>query len=110
MLQAQPITEVPDQVGTDLRALRKARGLTLSELALKVGRSVGWLSQIERGLSTPGIADLRRLATAHLVDRGFQGGRSDAALLDLGPARSNGLFFSFWKLGHDTVTILLGCC
>ena len=64
MLHAQPITEVPDQVGTDLRALRKARGLTLSELALKVGRSVGWLSQIERGLSTPGIADLRRLATA----------------------------------------------
>jgi transcriptional regulator with XRE-family HTH domain len=28
-------------VGADLRALRKTRGLTLSELALKVGRSVG---------------------------------------------------------------------
>ena len=56
--------EVPEQIGGDLRALRKARGMTLSELALKVGRSVGWLSQIERNLSAPGIDDLRRLADA----------------------------------------------
>ncbi|SFU04468.1 XRE family transcriptional regulator [Mesorhizobium sp. YR577] len=46
----------------DLRALRKARGLTLSEIALKLGRSVGWLSQVERGLSTPSIGDLRAFA------------------------------------------------
>ena len=51
-------------IGADLRALRKARKLTLSELALKVGRSVGWLSQIERDLREPTIADLRRLADA----------------------------------------------
>ena len=51
-------------LGADLRALRKARGLTLTELALKVGRSVGWLSQIERDLTEPTIADLRRLADA----------------------------------------------
>ncbi|MEL7152488.1 MAG: LysE family transporter [Pseudomonadota bacterium] len=51
-------------LGGDLRALRKARGLTLSELAFKVGRSVGWLSQIERDLTQPTIADLRRLADA----------------------------------------------
>jgi transcriptional regulator with XRE-family HTH domain len=51
-------------VGADLRALRKARGLTLTELALKVGRSVGWLSQVERDLAEPTIADLHRLADA----------------------------------------------
>ncbi len=51
-------------VGADLRALRRARGLTLSELALKVGRSVGWLSQVERDLAEPAISDLRRLAGA----------------------------------------------
>ncbi len=51
-------------VGADLRALRKARGMTLSELALKVGRSVGWLSQVERNLAEPAIVDLRRLAEA----------------------------------------------
>jgi transcriptional regulator with XRE-family HTH domain len=46
----------------DLRALRKTRGLTLSEVALSLGRSVGWLSQVERGLSTPSITDLRAFA------------------------------------------------
>lgn len=51
-------------VGADLRALRKARGLTLAELALKVGRSVGWLSQVERDLAEPTISDLKRLAEA----------------------------------------------
>lgn len=51
-------------LGTDLRAVRKARGLTLQALADAVGRSVGWLSQVERGLSAPGVTDLRALATA----------------------------------------------
>ncbi|NIA70925.1 helix-turn-helix domain-containing protein [Pelagibius litoralis] len=49
-------------LGSDLRALRKTKGLTLSELALQVGRSVGYLSQIERGLSELSIGDLRKLA------------------------------------------------
>ena len=40
-------------LASDIRALRKARGLTLAETALKLGRSVGWLSQVERGLSMP---------------------------------------------------------
>ncbi|MEM1385369.1 MAG: XRE family transcriptional regulator [Pseudomonadota bacterium] len=51
-------------VGADLRALRKARGWTLSALALRVGRSVGWLSEVERDLTEPTIDDLRRLAEA----------------------------------------------
>lgn len=49
-------------VGTSLRALRKARGLTLAEVALAVGRSQGWISQLERGISDVSISDLRRLA------------------------------------------------
>ncbi|MEO3429510.1 XRE family transcriptional regulator [Pelagibius sp. CAU 1746] len=52
------------KLGRDLRALRKTRGLTLTELAVKVGRSVGFLSQVERGLSELGIDDLRALAAA----------------------------------------------
>lgn len=43
----------------DIRALRKARGLTLAEIALRLGRSVGWVSQVERGLSVPSLSDLR---------------------------------------------------
>ena len=49
-------------LGADIRALRKARGLTLSDLADRLGKSVGWLSQVERDLSQPSIDDLRDMA------------------------------------------------
>jgi len=57
-------TDSSGSLGRDLRGLRKARGITLKELALRVGRSVGFISQIERGLSEPSMTDLRRIATA----------------------------------------------
>ncbi|MET4101709.1 transcriptional regulator with XRE-family HTH domain [Roseovarius sp. MBR-78] len=49
-------------LGADLRALRRARGLTLAAVAARLGRSVGWLSQVERDLSEPSISDLRQVA------------------------------------------------
>ncbi|WP_424987271.1 helix-turn-helix domain-containing protein [Microbulbifer sp. S227A] len=49
-------------LGADLRALRKARGITLADLAESLGRSVGWLSQVERDLSEPSVTDLRHIA------------------------------------------------
>lgn len=51
-------------LGADLRALRKSRGMTLASLAQKLGRSVGWLSQVERDKSDPSITDLRQIAAA----------------------------------------------
>lgn len=51
-------------LGADLRAIRKSRGLTLTALALATGRSVGWLSQVERDLSSPSIDDLSTLAAS----------------------------------------------
>jgi transcriptional regulator with XRE-family HTH domain len=51
----------------DIRALRKARGLTLSAIADRLDRSVGWLSQVERGLSIPTLADLRAFAETFKV-------------------------------------------
>ncbi len=54
----------PQTLGADLRALRRARGLTLTDLAKRLGRSVGWLSQVERDLSEPAIADLRQISGA----------------------------------------------
>lgn len=51
-------------LGADLRALRRARRLTLAALASLLGRSVGWLSQVERDLSVPGVTDLRLIAQA----------------------------------------------
>ena len=53
-----------ETLGADIRALRKTRGLTLVDLAARLGRSVGWLSQVERDLSQPSISDLRQLAAA----------------------------------------------
>ncbi|RFP90736.1 cupin domain-containing protein [Rhodobacteraceae bacterium 63075] len=51
-------------LGADLRALRRARGLTLADLAGRLDRSVGWLSQVERDISEPSITDLRHIAGA----------------------------------------------
>ncbi|WP_147126386.1 helix-turn-helix domain-containing protein [Shimia ponticola] len=61
MTHASPMTS---SLGADLRALRKARGLTLQDLAEALGRSVGWLSQVERDMSEPSITDLRHIAKA----------------------------------------------
>ena len=58
-------------VGGELRALRKARGLTIAELALALGRSAGWLSQVERGVNEPAIRDLRRAAGFFGLPIGF---------------------------------------
>jgi len=48
--------------GADLRSLRKSRGLTLADVAARLGKSVGWLSQVERDISTPEPPELRALA------------------------------------------------
>jgi transcriptional regulator with XRE-family HTH domain len=52
----------PETLGADLRALRKSRGLTLTDMADALGRSVGWLSQVERDMSDPSISDLREIS------------------------------------------------
>ncbi|MEC7211133.1 MAG: XRE family transcriptional regulator [Pseudomonadota bacterium] len=49
-------------IGGDIRALRRSRGWTLSDLAERLDRSVGWLSQVERGQSEPALADIRTVA------------------------------------------------
>ncbi|MES2818754.1 MAG: XRE family transcriptional regulator [Pseudomonadota bacterium] len=45
-----------------IRDLRKHKNLTLGELAERIGRSVGFLSQVERGLSRPTVADLTAIS------------------------------------------------
>ena len=51
-------------VGGQIRDLRKAKGLTIAELAERIDRSVGYVSQIERDLSELSIPDLKRIAEA----------------------------------------------
>ncbi len=52
----------PESLGHDLRVLRKRRGMTLVQVAEAVGRSVGWLSQVERNISEPSAVELNDLA------------------------------------------------
>lgn len=44
--------------------LRKFKNLTLGELAERINRSVGFLSQVERGVSRPTVADLTAISEA----------------------------------------------
>ncbi len=60
--RAMNLQSPPDSLGHDLRVLRKRRGLTLTQVADSVGRSVGWLSQVERNISEPSAQELAALA------------------------------------------------
>lgn len=71
-------------LGADIRALRKARSLTLQRMADQLGRSVGWLSQVERDLSEPSISDLRLISQALGVPMSMLFGEQSA------PAHENG--------------------
>ena len=50
------------RIGVQIRDLRKARGITLQQLAAAVDRSVGYLSQVERGVSELPIPVLQRIS------------------------------------------------
>jgi transcriptional regulator with XRE-family HTH domain len=50
--------EVLYTVGKKMRHLRRARGLTLQELAKKTGLSAAMLSMIERGKASPSVGSL----------------------------------------------------
>ncbi|WP_299475553.1 XRE family transcriptional regulator [uncultured Roseibium sp.] len=71
-------------LGEDLRALRSTRKMTLEELAQKLGRSVGWLSQIERDISTPRLSDLRQIADIFDVPLSIFFGSADAPEIEKG--------------------------
>lgn len=51
-----------DQIGGQIRELRKAKGMTLQTLSDASGLSIGYLSQLERGRSTLTIGNLKLLA------------------------------------------------
>lgn len=51
-------------LGDHIRSIRKGRGTTLKELAQTTGLSIGYISQIERGLTDPSLSTLRKLSAA----------------------------------------------
>ena len=50
------------EMGEKLKSFRKTNGLTLKDLAAKVGCTDSYLSQIERGKVSPSIATLKQIA------------------------------------------------
>jgi transcriptional regulator with XRE-family HTH domain len=72
-------------LGLQMRALRRAKGLSLEQLADAAELSIAMVSQIERGISSPSIRSLRQLSKALGVppSRFFQdGGHPPAAEID----------------------------
>lgn len=71
-------------LGQRLRGMRQRREWTLQELSSRSGLSVGMLSQIERGVSSPSIRSLQKLAEIFAVPPGWF--FSDSSAAASGPA------------------------
>ncbi len=74
-----PLLSPSGNLGADLRALRKSRRMTLHQMAGLLERSVGFVSQVERGISSPSIDDLRTIAREFGVPLGLFFGKPAAA-------------------------------
>jgi transcriptional regulator with XRE-family HTH domain len=60
-----------DELGEEIRRLRRSRGLSITQLADRISRSVGFVSQIERGLSKPSLKDLYAISVGLGVQIGW---------------------------------------
>ncbi len=70
MLATPPAEDLGTSLGTRVRALRRARGMTLKALGRASDLSHPFLSQLERGLARPSVASLERIARALDVEVG----------------------------------------
>ena len=74
-------------IGRRIRQIRRERGLQLETLAAKTGLSIGYLSQIERGLSSPtlralaSLTDLFGVSLGELFGALVSPGSSDAVVV-----------------------------
>jgi transcriptional regulator with XRE-family HTH domain len=71
-------------LGQRMRGMRQRRQWTLQDLSARCGLSVGMLSQIERGVSSPSIRSLQKLAEIFSVPVGWF--FSEATAPQQGPA------------------------
>ncbi len=60
-----------ERLGGEIRKLRKAHNLSLAKLASAIGRSISFVSQLERGGAQASIADLKRIASTLKVQVGW---------------------------------------
>ncbi|MES0825064.1 helix-turn-helix domain-containing protein [Ruegeria sp. SCP11] len=63
--RAKPKTKgKPTELGQSIRRRRKAMGLTLDQVAKLADLTTGFLSQVERGISSPSLTSLMAIAAA----------------------------------------------
>lgn len=77
-------TRTSTSLGADLRALRKSRRMTLEGVSEHLGKSVGWLSQVERDISAPVYDDLREMAALYDVPMSLFFGTAQAPAHEAG--------------------------
>jgi transcriptional regulator with XRE-family HTH domain len=63
-VDVENILDADERVGFEVRDLRHARDMTLADLAEATGLSVGYLSQVERGVSSPSVKALHSISRA----------------------------------------------
>lgn len=61
-VQMEETSEHIERLGTLLRQRRKALRMTMKTVAIKAGLTEGFISQIERGISTPSLVTLYKIA------------------------------------------------
>ncbi|MER8917338.1 XRE family transcriptional regulator [Mesorhizobium sp. M0761] len=84
-INVSDIVNIDARVGIEIRDLRKARDTTLDGLSEASGLSKGYLSQIERGISSPSVKALHNISRALGVTISwfFRPGSNDNHLSDL---------------------------
>lgn len=50
-----------ERIGSSLRSLRKSKKITLQQMAQETGLSTGYLSNIERNVTSPTLANIQRI-------------------------------------------------
>ena len=102
---------VESAVGERLRTLRRERSMSLQTLAESTGLSIGYLSQLERGISTPtlraltGLADALRVSTADLIRGDIGARRKTAPIITRSDERAK---LKLWRSGIHKAIIAGG--
>uniref|UniRef100_A0A9E8A9R2 Cupin domain-containing protein n=1 Tax=Bosea sp. NBC_00436 TaxID=2969620 RepID=A0A9E8A9R2_9HYPH len=82
-------------LGSQIRQLRHSRGLTMEQLAARIGRSVGYVSKVERDLLSPSLKDLVGFSVAldvqmsWFLDRGPGNAEEDGVIVRRHERRSH---------------------
>ena len=108
----QPSAEWVDAtVGQRIRLLRKERGLSLTTVAATTGLSIGYLSQLERGISSTSLraltslGDALRVSTADLIQGSPRSRTGTSSIVTRRRDRSK---LKMWKSGIQKLIIAGG--